>query len=129
VGVWKPRRRANRRLEMRWEGWKRCNTHCNELWGKTYTWRTFQLVKKHERGDMPKSEWLDKLVFRRMSEIHAVRLFLSHFVSTAKCKGGGNRKVKQPLSLYRLATLRFPHHFQRTCAAPRCDCTLPPFPD
>jgi phosphatidylinositol 3-kinase len=33
----------------------------------------FQLVKKHERGDMPKSEWLDKLVFRRMSEIHAVR--------------------------------------------------------
>jgi phosphatidylinositol 3-kinase len=33
----------------------------------------YQLVKKHERGDMPKSEWLDKLVFRRMSEIHAVR--------------------------------------------------------
>jgi len=33
-----------------------------------------KLVKKHERGDMPKSEWLDKLVFRRMSEIHAVRL-------------------------------------------------------
>jgi phosphatidylinositol 3-kinase len=30
-------------------------------------------VKKHESGDMPKSEWLDKLVFRRMTEIHAVR--------------------------------------------------------
>jgi phosphatidylinositol 3-kinase len=34
--------------------------------------RLEKLVKKHERGDMPKSEWLDKLVFRRMSEIHAV---------------------------------------------------------
>jgi phosphatidylinositol 3-kinase len=31
-----------------------------------------KLVKKYERGDMPKSDWLDKLVFRRMEEIHAV---------------------------------------------------------
>ncbi|KAI0319647.1 atypical/PIKK/PI3K protein kinase [Amylostereum chailletii] len=33
--------------------------------------RLEKLVKKHERGDLPKSEWLDKLVFRKMSEIHA----------------------------------------------------------
>lgn len=75
MGVWKLQRRASRKLEMRWEGWKRCDVHHLRLWSKTQVWRTFQLVKKHERGDMPKSEWLDKLVFRRMSEIHAVRLF------------------------------------------------------
>ncbi|KAI0064055.1 atypical/PIKK/PI3K protein kinase [Artomyces pyxidatus] len=33
--------------------------------------RLEKLVKKHERGDLPKSEWLDKMVFRKMSEIHA----------------------------------------------------------
>lgn len=33
-----------------------------------------QLVKKYERGDMPKEDWLDKLAFRKMEEIHAVRL-------------------------------------------------------
>ena len=31
-----------------------------------------QLVKKYERGDMPKEDWLDKLAFRRMEEIHSV---------------------------------------------------------
>jgi phosphatidylinositol 3-kinase len=54
-------------------------------------WCIFQLVKKHERGDMPKSEWLDKLVFRRMSEIHAVRPYIpSCIVHTAKRNEGGN---------------------------------------
>lgn len=33
-----------------------------------------QLVKKYERGDLPKSDWLDKMAFRKMTEIHAVRL-------------------------------------------------------
>ncbi|CAE6473533.1 unnamed protein product [Rhizoctonia solani] len=33
--------------------------------------RLEKLVKKHERGDLPKSEWLDKMAFRRMEEIHA----------------------------------------------------------
>jgi len=33
---------------------------------------SMQLVKKYERGDLPKSEWLDKLAFRKMEEIHAV---------------------------------------------------------
>jgi hypothetical protein len=32
-----------------------------------------QLVKKYERGDLPKSDWLDKMAFRKMEEIHAVR--------------------------------------------------------
>ncbi len=31
-----------------------------------------QLVKKYERGDLPKSDWLDALAFRKMAEIHAV---------------------------------------------------------
>jgi phosphatidylinositol 3-kinase len=29
-------------------------------------------VKKYERGDLPKSDWLDKMAFRKMEEIHAV---------------------------------------------------------
>ena len=35
-----------------------------------------QLVKKYERGDLRKSDWLDKLAFRKMEEIHAVRRLL-----------------------------------------------------
>ena len=31
-----------------------------------------QLMKKFERGDLPKNEWLDKMAFRRIEEIHAV---------------------------------------------------------
>ncbi|KAL5485774.1 VPS34 [Sanghuangporus weigelae] len=33
--------------------------------------RLEKLVKKYERGDMPKEDWLDKLAFRKMEEIHA----------------------------------------------------------
>ena len=33
-----------------------------------------QLVKQYERGDLPKEDWLDKLAFRKMEEIHAVSL-------------------------------------------------------
>lgn len=33
---------------------------------------TMQLVKKYDRGDMPKSDWLDAMAFRKMSEIHTV---------------------------------------------------------
>ena len=33
-----------------------------------------QLVKKYERGDLPKTDWLDKMTFRKMEEIHAVRV-------------------------------------------------------
>ncbi len=31
-----------------------------------------QLMKKFERGDLPKNEWLDKMAFRRIEEIHTV---------------------------------------------------------
>lgn len=66
----------------------------------TDVWWTFKLVKKHERGDMPKSEWLDKLVFRRMSEIHAVCVYnISCCVHTERGVGG-DRKIEQPVSLY-----------------------------
>ncbi|KAF9048681.1 kinase-like domain-containing protein [Panaeolus papilionaceus] len=34
--------------------------------------RLEKLVKKYERGDLPRSEWLDKMTFRKMEEIHAV---------------------------------------------------------
>ncbi|KAF9814425.1 hypothetical protein IEO21_05089 [Rhodonia placenta] len=33
--------------------------------------RLEKLVKKYERGDMPKSDWLDSMAFRKMAEIHA----------------------------------------------------------
>ncbi|KAL1744714.1 kinase-like domain-containing protein [Schizophyllum fasciatum] len=33
--------------------------------------RLEKLVKKYERGDLPKSDWLDKLAFRKMAEVHA----------------------------------------------------------
>lgn len=33
---------------------------------------TMQLVKKYDKGDMPKSDWLDAMAFRKMSEIHTV---------------------------------------------------------
>ncbi|KIM64269.1 hypothetical protein SCLCIDRAFT_1213365 [Scleroderma citrinum Foug A] len=33
--------------------------------------RLEKLVKKYERGDLPKSEWLDKTAFRKMEEVHA----------------------------------------------------------
>ncbi|KAI6042471.1 atypical/PIKK/PI3K protein kinase [Pisolithus marmoratus] len=33
--------------------------------------RLEKLVKKHERGDLPKSDWLDNMAFRKMEEIHS----------------------------------------------------------
>ncbi|OBZ72708.1 Phosphatidylinositol 3-kinase catalytic subunit type 3 [Grifola frondosa] len=33
--------------------------------------RLEKLVKKYERGDLPKSDWLDAMAFRKMAEIHA----------------------------------------------------------
>ena len=35
--------------------------------------RLEKLIKKYDRGDLPKSDWLDTLVFRKMGEIHKVR--------------------------------------------------------
>ncbi|KDQ59030.1 hypothetical protein JAAARDRAFT_33751 [Jaapia argillacea MUCL 33604] len=39
--------------------------------GRDEMGRLEKMVKKYERGDLPKSEWLDNLAFRRMEEIHA----------------------------------------------------------
>ena len=36
--------------------------------------RLEKLIKKYDRGDLPKSDWLDTLVFRKMGEIHKVRV-------------------------------------------------------
>jgi phosphatidylinositol 3-kinase len=46
--------------------------------------RLEKLVKKYERGDLPKSEWLDKLTFRKMEEIHAVRSLAIHLILLVK---------------------------------------------
>ena len=48
-----------------------CNAHA---FGLT---ESCKLVKKYERGDLQKCDWLDKLAFRRMEEIHAVSLFFA----------------------------------------------------
>jgi len=32
-----------------------------------------QLVRKFERGDIPKLEWLDRLTFKEIERVHAVR--------------------------------------------------------
>ena len=45
-----------------------CNAHA---FGLT---ESCKLVKKYERGDLQKCDWLDKLAFRRMEEIHAVSI-------------------------------------------------------
>jgi hypothetical protein len=33
-----------------------------------------QLVKDHERGDIPKIDWLDRLAFRQIAALHAVSI-------------------------------------------------------
>jgi hypothetical protein len=43
----------------------------SKLGGRDEMGRLEKLVKKYERGDLPKSEWLDKLTFRKMEEVHA----------------------------------------------------------
>jgi phosphatidylinositol 3-kinase len=45
--------------------------------------RLEKLVKKHERGDIPRLDWLDKLAFRQIEKIHKVcrRLFLPPLAS------------------------------------------------
>ncbi|KAI0774997.1 atypical/PIKK/PI3K protein kinase [Trametes elegans] len=47
-----------------------------KVWAVFYTTNakpifSHQLVKKYERGDLPKSDWLDTMAFRKMAEIHA----------------------------------------------------------
>ena len=66
-----------------------------------------------------------------MSEIHAVRLFQRRLVLSARLSAmkGGDREIEQPLSLYRLATLRFPNHIQRACTITLYLCALLPFSD
>lgn len=35
--------------------------------------RLEKLVKAYERGDIPKIDWLDRLAFRKIEQVHAVR--------------------------------------------------------
>lgn len=68
--------------EMRWEGWRRCVLYSLSYIGDIILTiqLLLQLVKKYERGDLPKSDWLDKMAFRKMTEIHAVHLII-YFLS------------------------------------------------
>ncbi|KAG1726248.1 kinase-like domain-containing protein [Suillus paluster] len=59
-----------------------------------------KLVKKYERSDLSKSDWLDNMAFRKMEEIHA---------STE----GRDRKVKEHASLYRTSMFRLSRDIQR----------------
>jgi len=45
-----------------------------DLNGRPRSIHCLKLVKKHERGDLPRLEWLDQLAFRKIERIHAVRL-------------------------------------------------------
>ncbi|KIY68853.1 atypical PIKK PI3K protein kinase, partial [Cylindrobasidium torrendii FP15055 ss-10] len=49
----------------------------SKLGGRDEMGRLEKLVKKYERGDLPKSDWLDKLTFRKMEEVHAAETLKS----------------------------------------------------
>ena len=63
-------RQAKWKYKMRWVGLRRYHDF---FFSFSFFTSSSQLVKKYERGDLPKSDWLDKLTFRKMEEIHAVR--------------------------------------------------------
>ncbi|KAG6837574.1 hypothetical protein H0H93_006988 [Arthromyces matolae] len=46
----------------------------SKLENKDEMGRLEKLVKKHQLGDLPKSEWLDMMVFRKIEEIHAAEM-------------------------------------------------------
>ena len=58
-------------------------------------------MKKYERGDLPKTDWLDKLVFRRMEEIHAVRMSINYlFLIVKGTCGQAEAKISENMFLY-----------------------------
>ena len=42
---------------------------------------TLQLVKEYERGDIGKIDWLDRMAFRQIEKVHAVRTHLTALVT------------------------------------------------
>lgn len=74
-----------------------------------------QLVKKYERGDLPKNDWLDKLAFRRMEEIHAVS-------SLGTCLSGCSKtfhRQKQRNPSISSFTLTYPVSISLSCLVSR----------
>jgi len=57
-------------------------------------------VKKYERGDLPKSDWLDKMAFRKMEEIHAVREGIEAILPSSPLSTGRDRKIREFISVY-----------------------------
>lgn len=87
----------------------------------TYVYQSdfsLKLVKKYERGDIPKSDWLDKLAFRQMEEVHAVRANLCadplfalnetvHYVYA-----GRGEEIREFLPVHRPTTIRLSRRLQ-----------------
>lgn len=65
--------------------------------------RLEKLVKKHERGDIPRLDWLDKLAFRQIEKIHKVRPL--------------SRRSPLLPSTESLSSLRPNRRSQRTCSS------------
>ncbi len=65
------------------------------------TGRLEKLIKKYDRGDLPKSDWLDTLVFRKMGEIHkvsAIRMKAGGSVLTVPV--GRDGEIGEPVSIH-----------------------------
>ncbi|KAJ3752802.1 hypothetical protein EV360DRAFT_88396, partial [Lentinula raphanica] len=92
--------------------------------------RLEKLVKKYERGDLPKSEWLDKMTFRKMEEIHSVRTpprRLSVYLNV--CHPQAETQKSENLFLYiDLPRFDFPVIFNEpeSLGNPASTSTLPP---
>jgi hypothetical protein len=76
-----------------------------------------QLIKKYERGDLPKNDWLDKLAFRRIEEIHAVCTLLQGFAPADNPLPGRIREIGEDVSLHRPPPFRLPDRVQRACGS------------
>jgi hypothetical protein len=70
-----------------------------------------KLVGIQRVGDLPKSDWLDDLAFRRMEEVHTVSLFkVKYKCKRSKRTEGGVREVRMCISMstFHIHILTFP---------------------
>jgi phosphatidylinositol 3-kinase len=56
-------------------------------------------MKKFDRGDLPKNDWLDRLAFRRIEEIHTV-MFSRRISSLSLTLGQAEEAKSENLYLY-----------------------------
>lgn len=81
-------------------------------------------MKKFERDDLPKLDWLDNLAFRKMEEVRAVRIIVPELNALSKLQSrrqltsnffslGRDREVREPVLIHRPTEVRLPRHIQR----------------